>query len=73
MTDNVIELQVVGKLDIPPTKILARAAAAKLRNVIVVGVDSDGEFYFASSKADGGDVIWWLEMAKKKLLEIADA
>ena len=70
MSDNVIDLPVVTKLDIPPTKILAKAAGAKLRNVIVVGVDDAGEFYFASSKSDGGDVLWWLELAKKKLLEI---
>lgn len=73
ITDNVVDLPCVTKLDIPPTKILAKAAGAKLKEVIVVGVDGDGDFYFASSKSDAADVIFWLEMAKKKLLEICDA
>jgi len=35
-------------------------------------LDKDDDFYFASSKSDGRDIIWLLEHAKKKLLEITE-
>ena len=69
---NVIELPVITRLDIPPERILKRAKKADLREVVVVGVDNDGEFYFASSVADGGSVLWLFEKAKKELLEVFD-
>lgn len=68
--DNVVEWQGVTTLDMPPTRILAKAAGAKLKECVVVGVDEDGQAYFASSVADGGSVLWMLEMAKKRLLEV---
>lgn len=70
---NVVELQVVTRLDVPVERILARATEAALTEVVVVGLKPDGKFYFASSKADGGDVLWLLEIAKKRLLEVGDA
>ncbi len=36
------------------------------------GYRNDGEFYFASTKGEGGDVIWLMEIAKKKLLEMIE-
>lgn len=38
--------------------------------VILIGWDGDDDFRFASSYADGGTVLWLLEKAKKKLLEV---
>lgn len=68
--DNVVEWNGVTTLDSPPTRILAKAAGAKLSTCVVIGSDALGEFYFASSVADGGDVLWLMEVAKKKLLEV---
>lgn len=68
--DNVVEWQGITTLDIPPTRILAKAAGAKLKECVVVGFDGDGELYFASSVADGGSVLWMFEIAKKRLLEV---
>jgi len=68
-TDNIVEFDGITSLDIPPPRILAKAAGAKLESVVVIGFREDGNFYFASSGADGGDVIWLLELAKKQLLE----
>lgn len=68
--DNIVEWQGITTLDIPPTRILAKAAGAKLKTCVVVGYDEDGEFYFASSVADGGTVVWMMEVAKKRLLEV---
>lgn len=68
--DNVVEWRGITVLDIPPTRILAKAAGASLKECVVVGFDGDGQFYFASSVADGGSVLWMFEMAKKRLLEV---
>jgi hypothetical protein len=40
-----------------------------LAYVIIIGETDDGEFYFASSKASGPDVLWDLEKAKLVLLQ----
>lgn len=69
---NVVELNNVTRLDLPPKRILKKAKEADLETIIIIGVTTDGELYFASSAADGGDVLWWMEKAKKALLEIGD-
>ena len=33
--------------------------------------DKDGDLYFASTMADGGEVLWLMEQCKKRLLESA--
>ena len=45
---------------------------AELTEVVVIGINPLGQFWFASSKADGGDVLWHLEIAKKRLLDLMD-
>lgn len=70
-TNNVVEFDGITSLDIPPPRIFAKAAGAKLESVVVIGFQEDGNFYFASSMADGGDALWLLELAKKKLLDIS--
>lgn len=68
-TDNVVDLPVVTTLPLDVGRILDRAKAANMSEVIVLGYDADGEFYFAASEPDGGDILWLLEVAKKKLME----
>lgn len=70
MSDNVVDFTGITTLDIQPTRILAKAAGAKLKTCVVVGWDDAGELYFASSVAGGPEVIWLFEVAKKRLLEI---
>lgn len=73
MTDsNVVEFQGITKLDIPAERVLQRAMDAGLTEAVAIGLDPSGQFWFASSKADGGDVLWLLEIAKKRLLDIMD-
>lgn len=67
---EVIILPVVTKLDIPAERVVNSAVEAKLKDVVVIGFDGEGALYFASSYADGGDVLWMMELAKKALLEI---
>lgn len=72
MSDNVIPLNNITYLDLPVERVLD-AAKGKLHEggVVILGWDRDGELYFGSSLADGGEVIWLLEMAKKRLLEVS--
>lgn len=72
MTDNVVELNMVTRLDIPPDRVLRAAIEANLTDVFIVGYDTDGDLYTASSKADGAELLWMLELTKKRLLEIGD-
>jgi hypothetical protein len=67
---EVVDLNVVTKLDLPPEKVLNKAADVKFLDVVILGFDEEGDFYFAASSADGGDVLWLLEMAKKQLMEV---
>ena len=68
---DVVELRNITRLDLPPDRIL-ESAKGKLSEVIVIGFTEDGEEYFASSVADGGSVLWQLERAKKRLLDVSD-
>lgn len=69
MTDNVVTLRTITKLDIPAERVLKDAEAAKLTGVMVIGYDADGDEYFASSIADGGTCLWLMERMKKHLIE----
>jgi hypothetical protein len=61
-------LPVITTLDINVERVLNAALDAKLGQVVIIGRDADGDFYFASSKSDGGDVLWDLETARLKLM-----
>ena len=70
MSAEIVDLDIVTRLDLPPTRILEKAAAQPFNQVVVIGLTDEGEFWFSSSAADGGAVLWLLERAKKKLLEV---
>jgi len=66
--NNVVELGGYTKLDIPPDRVL-NAAVEKLQDVIVIGWEKETNLlYFASSTANGPEVLWLLEKAKERLL-----
>lgn len=73
MSGTVIEWGGVTRLDLPPERIVRRALEADLSGVVVIGYTAEGAFYFASSYADGGEVVWLLEMAKSELLALVKA
>ncbi len=66
---NVTRFPGITNLDLDPDMILSEAIG-KLATAIIIGTDKDGELYFASSVTDGGTVLWWVELAKKALLEV---
>ena len=71
MNDKVIPLGNITKLDLPVDRVL-ESAKEFLDSAIIIGFDHDGELYFASTYADGGEVLWLLEKCKKSLLEVGE-
>ena len=72
LVDSVTVLPVVTTLDLDVERVLQAAIDAKPKVAIVIGEDAEGQLYFASSKADGGTVLWWMEKAKRALMEISE-
>jgi hypothetical protein len=64
---DIVNFNGISTLPIEPDKIL-ESAVGQLDLAIVIGVDRDGNFYFASSEAGGAEVTWWLERAKYMLM-----
>lgn len=71
MNDKIKYLPTVTKLDIDPDRVL-KYAIGKLKSAVVIGYDEEGQEYFASSIADGGEVLWLLERLKLNLLNIGE-
>lgn len=70
MTAKIIPFTGITSLDLNPDQILEQSKG-KLEGVVILGVLEDGEgTYFASSYADGGTVLWLLEILKLKLLTV---
>lgn len=69
MTAEIIKFRGLTKLDLDPNTVL-EGAVDQLEHVVVMGFDKDGEPYFASSMADGGDVLWLMETLKFRLFGI---
>lgn len=72
LVDNVTILPVVTILDIDVERVLQAAIDAKPAYVLVIGEDASGKLYLASSKSDGGEALWWMEKAKRALMEVSE-
>jgi len=74
MTDyddtNVVNLPVITKLDIEPRRMLNAAMKSDLDSLVLIGFTQTGDFYFASNRGDAGTVMYLMETAKYKLIEI---
>ena len=71
MSDNVVYLDMITRLDTPPERVLDNAPR-DMSGVVVMGYTADGDEYFASSYADGGEVLWIMERCKKRLMEMPE-
>lgn len=69
MADKVINLGAITRIDSPIVEVLDGAKGIITGGVVVLGFDSNGAVYSASSIADGGEIMWLLEVLKKRLLE----
>ena len=64
----IVEFDGITNLDICPDKVL-EAAVGQLETAVVLGWDTEGEVYIASSTGDLKEVLWLIEIAKQKILE----
>lgn len=53
--------------DIEARKVL-EAAIGKVTAVLLIGEDTNGKWYFASSVGDKREMLWWIEEFKQRLL-----
>lgn len=65
-SDNIIPMGGLTRLDLPAEKIL-RDAIDELDDVVIAGWDKNGDFYCAANCANGAEVLWLLEEAKRQL------
>lgn len=70
MSATIHDFNGITRLDLDPDRVLDKAKG-QLQGVVVLGFDQDGGFYAASSYADGGDLLWLLELCKHRLMEHA--
>lgn len=68
-SDKVVHLNINTTLPIDPQRVLS-GASGKLQDVVVVGRETDGGFYFASSMPDAAEVLWLLKLGEKMLFDV---
>jgi hypothetical protein len=64
---NVVQLPVLTRLDLN-SDMLLKSLVGKLDSFVLAGWDKDGNEFFSTSIADGGDVLWLIERLKLSLL-----
>ena len=69
MKGEVIQFRGVTRLDLDPDVVLENTKG-KLKSLVIVGYDKDGDYYFSSTIADGGDVLWIIEKLKMQLMDV---
>lgn len=69
---DVVSLNIITTQKSRPDGVIEGAAEYGLTDVVILGFDKNGEFYFASSYADTGSVIYFLEKAKHELFKTED-
>ncbi len=72
MSAEILDFTGITRLDLDPQRVLQGALEAGLAEVVIVGVDADGDEYFASSVSDGGTANWHLDRAKWNLMRQTD-
>lgn len=66
---EVVAFRAPSRHDLDPDTIL-ETNKGTFKHLVLLGYDRDDDFIFASTVADGGDVVWMLELAKLKLFKI---
>jgi hypothetical protein len=67
--DNVVVLDVLTTINLPPERILNAALEADLAALVIVGYDKNGEYYFHSSIPHGATINWLLDQCKKRIID----
>lgn len=65
---NVVTLPVITRLNLNADRTL-ESLIGKLEGFVLSGWDKDGNEFFSTTFADGGEVLWLLERCKMALME----
>lgn len=68
---EVVELGCITRLPIPAQKVLD-AAPRDMAEVLIIGVDADGDFYFAASEPGTPANLYLMERARHELMKMED-
>ena len=68
---NIIDFPGITKLNLDPDRTLENTKG-KLTGFVIRGYDKEDNEYFASTFADGSEVLWLLERCKKELMAVQD-
>lgn len=71
MAAKILPFNGVTRLDLPVDRVLEQAKS-HLDGVVILGYEEDGSMYFASTFADGGQVLWLLEKCKEALMSVGE-
>lgn len=69
---EVHNLNLITSQRVNPDRVLEACPEYGLTDVVILGFDKDGEFYFASSLAGTGDILYLFEKARHELLKMED-
>jgi len=69
---DVVDLDCVTTLDMDVDRLLEKAKNGGLVEVVIVGVDGNGNEFFASSKSDAAQAAYHLDRAKWNLFKQVD-
>lgn len=69
--NNVVQFTGITRLDLD-ADITLEGLKGKLKGFVIAGFTPDGEEFFASTYADGGDALWLAERFKLQLLRQVD-
>lgn len=68
---KIVQLPVITKLNLDADRTL-KNLSGKLEGFILAGYDKDGNEFFSSTYADGGDALWLLARCTTALLSQGD-
>lgn len=66
---NLLQFTGVTRLNLDPDLTLENCKG-KMEGFIIAGHGKDGEYFFSSTYADGGDALWLAEKFKQALLNV---
>ena len=69
---EVVRGKFITTLKTSPDRAREGAADYGLESVVIIGLDKDGEFFFASSEPGTADTLWFLEKARHRLMTMED-
>ncbi len=72
MGDKVVYFPGPTRHDLPAKRVIDALSEREFDEIIIAGFTADGEEYFATNLADGGDALWLAERFKKALLSMPD-